>query len=207
TVLGAGAHVGRTGGVAVGVAATATGTDGLATGARAQAAGFRSTAIGADATAAGDRSTSVGNGASATAAHSIALGSDAVASGTNSVALGHASVADRDDTVSVGAAGRERKIAHVADGVLPSDAVNMRQLHSVARRAYGGVAAATALSMIPDVDAGKTIAVGIGTGGYLGYQAVALGASVRFGENLKLRAGASLNAATTTWGAGASYSW
>ncbi|MDR8833105.1 Autotransporter adhesin EhaG [Burkholderia pseudomultivorans] len=137
----------------------------------------------------------------------MALGAQAVASGANSVALGHGSIADRDDTVSLGAPGRERKIAHVADGVLPSDAVNLRQLHAVARRAYGGVAAATALSMIPDVDTGRRMAFGIGTGHYMGYQAVALGASMRFGENLKLRAGAGLNAAATTWGAGASYSW
>ncbi|EGD04009.1 YadA domain-containing protein, partial [Burkholderia sp. TJI49] len=149
---------------------------------------------------------SLGSGASAAGVQSVALGAHAVASGANAVALGHGAIVDRDDTVSIGAPGRERKLAHVADGVLPSDAVNLRQLHAVARRAYGGVAAATALSMIPDADVGRTVALGIGTGGYMGYQAVALGASMRIGANLKLRAGASLNAATT-WGAGASYNW
>ena len=37
-----------------------------------------------------------------------------------------------------------------------------------AKSAYAGIAAATALTMIPDVDQGKTIAVGIGGGSYKG---------------------------------------
>ncbi|WP_249185784.1 YadA family autotransporter adhesin [Burkholderia ambifaria] len=163
--------------------------------------------MGTNAMALGDGSASFGAGASSSGTNSTALGTNAVATGRNSVALGHGSIADRDDTVSIGAPGQERKLANVADAVLPHDAVNLKQLNAVARRAYSGVAAATALSMIPDVDLGKTIAVGVGMGSYLGYQAVALGASVRIGENLKVRAGAGISSASTTWGAGASYSW
>jgi hypothetical protein len=44
----------------------------------------------------------------------------------------------------------------------------------------------TALTMIPDVDQGKTIAVGVGSANYKGYQATALGASARITQNLKL---------------------
>ena len=49
-------------------------------------------------------------------------------------------------------------------------------VNDVARNAYSGIAAATALTMIPDVDQGKTIAVGFGVASYHGYAPTALGA-------------------------------
>ncbi|MCA8306867.1 YadA C-terminal domain-containing protein, partial [Burkholderia seminalis] len=76
-----------------------------------------------------------------------------------------------------------------------------------ASRAYSGIAAATALTMIPEVDPGKTIAVGIGGGSYQGYAASALGASVRFTDNLKAKIGVGISAQGTTYGAGVSYQW
>lgn len=128
--------------------------------------------------------------ATATGSGAIAMGGGAQANGDNSVALGAGSVADQANTVSVGSPGNERRITNVADGQGPTDAVNMRQFQqgmgSVARNAYSGVAAATALTMIPEVDPGKTLAVGIAGGNYKGYQAVALGASARITANLKL---------------------
>lgn len=76
------------------------------------------------------------------------------------------------------------------------------------RNAYGGIAAATALTMIPDVDQGKTIAVGIGTANYKGYQATALGVSARITQNVKVKMGAGYSAGgDTTWGGGMSYQW
>ena len=120
----------------------------------------------------------------------------------------------------MGPSGNDRRITNVAAGVDPTDAVNMSQLqgvqdnvNSVARRAYSGVAGAVALSMIPDVDAGKVISVGIGSGGYQGYQgyqgygAVALGFTARIGSNIKVRGGASTSSAGTTHGGGVSYQW
>ncbi|MCP2085632.1 UNVERIFIED_ORG: autotransporter adhesin [Paraburkholderia sediminicola] len=152
-----------------------------------------------------------GPAASATGSDSIAMGGGAQASGDNSVALGAGSVADQANTVSVGSPGNERRITNVADGQGPTDAVNMRQFQqgigSVARNAYSGVAAATALTMIPDVDPGKTIAVGVGTGNYKGYQAVSLGMSARITQNLKIKAGAGMSSADTTYGVGAAYQW
>nr|WP_244179391.1 YadA-like family protein [Paraburkholderia aspalathi] len=152
-----------------------------------------------------------GPAASATGSGSMAMGGGAQASGDNSVALGAGSVADQANTVSVGSPGNERRITNVADGQGPTDAVNMRQFQqgigSVARNAYSGVAAATALTMIPDVDPGKTIAVGIGTGNYKGYQAVSLGMSARITQNLKIKAGAGMSSADTTYGVGAAYQW
>ncbi|MFL9995692.1 YadA-like family protein [Paraburkholderia sediminicola] len=152
-----------------------------------------------------------GPAASATGSGSMAMGGGAQASGDNSVALGAGSVADQANTVSVGSPGNERRITNVADGQGPTDAVNMRQFQqgigSVARNAYSGVAAATALTMIPDVDPGKTIAVGVGTGNYKGYQAVSLGMSARITQNLKIKAGAGISSADTTYGVGAAYQW
>ncbi|WP_205710006.1 YadA family autotransporter adhesin, partial [Paraburkholderia silviterrae] len=168
------------------------------TGSRASATGTESLAQGGGATAAGASSTAVGDKASAMADNSVALGAD--------------SVANENNTVSVGSQGNERRITNVAAGQGPTDAVNMRQFQngmtSMQRNAYGGVAAATALTMIPDVDLGKTIAVGVGTANYKGYQATALGASARVTENLKLKAGAGYSAGGgTTVGAGMSYQW
>jgi autotransporter adhesin len=119
----------------------------------------------------------------------------------------------------VGSEGNERRITNVANGVNPTDAANMGQLqsglnslqtgmNSVARNAYSGVAAATALTMIPDVDQGKTIAVGVGTANFQGYQATALGVSARVTQNLKVKMGAGYSTSGgATWGGGMSYQW
>ncbi len=171
------------------------------------------------ASATGSNSIAAGGGATASGANSTAMGDKAAATGNNSVALGANSIADQDNTVSVGSAGNERRMTNVADGVNATDAVNMGQLQSgmnslqsgmtsLARNAYGGVAAATALTMIPDVDQGKTIAVGVGTANFKGYQAAALGASARITQNLKVKLGAGYAAGSgTTYGGGMAYQW
>ncbi|MFL9905217.1 YadA-like family protein [Paraburkholderia sp. RL17-337-BIB-A] len=147
----------------------------------------------------------------ATGNNAVAIGGGAQASGNNSVAIGSESVADQANTVSVGSQGNERRITNVADGKAATDAVNMRQFQSgindVARNAYAGVAAATALTMIPEVDPGKTLAVGVAGANYKGYQAAAIGASARITANLKIKMGAGISGNNTTVGAGASYQW
>jgi autotransporter adhesin len=102
----------------------------------------------------------------------------------------------------------------VAPGVNPTDAVNMQQLgavqdgvNAVARQAYSGIAAATALTMIPEVDPGKTLSIGIGTGNYQGYSAVAIGFAARITENLKIKGGVSTSSSGTVVGAGIGYQW
>ncbi|KVQ61201.1 hypothetical protein WT23_20430 [Burkholderia territorii] len=82
-----------------------------------------------------------------------------------------------------------------------------QDVNNVARKAYAGVAAATALTMIPEVDAGKTLAVGIGGASYQGYSAVAIGFTARLTENLKLKGGVSGSSAGYTYGAGIGYQW
>ena len=126
--------------------------------------------------------------------------------------IGSGLVADVANTVSVGSQGNERRITNVANGTAPTDAVNAwarcsRAIGDTARAAYSGVAAATALTMIPEVDPGKTLAVGVGGGTYKGYQAAAVGASARITQNLKIKIGAGVSGSETTVGAGASYQW
>jgi autotransporter adhesin len=97
------------------------------------------------------------------------------------------------------------------NGTAATDAVNLGQMQSAigdtARAAFSGVAAATALTMIPEVDPGKTLAVGVAGASYKGYQAAAIGASARITANLKIKMGAGISGNNTTVGAGASYQW
>ena len=169
------------------------------------------------------------NAASATGNNATAIGAGASASNNNSVALGAGSTTDRDNVVSVGSAGAERVVANVADAVYSTDAINKRTMDSavagaknytdqqigmvqqaigdVSRKAYAGIAGATALTMIPDVDQGKTVAAGVGVGSYQGYAASAIGVSARLSERIKVKMGASLSGSGSTYGAGASYQW
>ncbi|SDH49005.1 beta strand repeat-containing protein [Paraburkholderia phenazinium] len=163
------------------------------------------------AAATGSNAVAMGGGSQASGSNAVAMGGGAQASGDNSVAIGSGSVADQANTVSVGSEGNERRITNVAAGTAPTDAVNLGQMQSAigdtARAAYSGVAAATALTMIPEVDPGKTLAVGIAGGSYKGYQAAAIGASARITQNLKVKIGAGISGSETTVGAGASYQW
>ncbi|MGF6771634.1 autotransporter adhesin [Paraburkholderia sp. GAS199] len=152
---------------------------------------------------------STGNAAQAIGNGTVAIGGGAVASAPGSVAIGEGSVADQVNTVSVGSNGSERRITNVAAGQAPTDAVNMQQfqggMNEIARNAYSGTASAIALTMVPEVDMGKNLAIGVGTAGYKGYQAVAVGLSARVTPSLKVKVGAGISSATTTVGAGAAY--
>ncbi|ABE33715.1 coiled stalk of trimeric autotransporter adhesin family protein [Paraburkholderia xenovorans LB400] len=154
---------------------------------------------------------SSGNAAQAIGNGSVAIGGGAKASAPNSVAIGEGSVADVTNTVSVGSSGSERRITNVAPGQAPTDAVNMQQfqggLSDMARNAYSGTASALALTAIPEVDSSKNLAIGVGTAGYKGYQAVAVGLSARVTQSLKVKLGAGISSATTAVTAGAAYQW
>lgn len=154
---------------------------------------------------------SSGNAAQAIGNGSVAIGGGSIASAPNSVAIGEGSVANTTNTVSVGSSGNERRITNVAAGQAPTDAVNMQQFSSslsdIARSAYSGTASALALTSIPDVDAGKNLAIGVGTADYKGYQAVAVGLSARVTQSLKVKLGAGISSAATSVTAGAAYQW
>ena len=154
---------------------------------------------------------SSGNAAQAIGNSTVAIGGGAIASAPNSVAIGEGSVADQSNTVSVGSAGNERRITNVAAGQAPGDAVNMQQfqggMNEIARNAYSGTASAIALTAVPEVDANKNLAIGVGTAGYKGYQAVAVGLSARVTQSFKVKLGAGISSAATTVTAGAAYQW
>ncbi|MCA8238738.1 YadA-like family protein [Burkholderia cenocepacia] len=185
-----------------------TGNGNIAVGSGSQIADAKNngTAIGAGSKVQADDGTALGHGATVSS------------SATNSVALGSGSKATEANTVSIGSDGHERRLVNVADGIKKTDAVNKGQLdraiggmqgqiNDMARNAYSGIAAATALTMIPGVDPGKTLSFGVAGASYKGYQAVAMGGEARITENLKMRAGVSLSSGGNTFGAGASYQW
>jgi trimeric autotransporter adhesin len=213
-VNGATQSVQANGATAYGAYSQAAAENTTAVGFRAIASQAGSVAIGFQARATGDPTVAIGANSLASGNQSVALGAGATATANNAVALGAGSVASQDNTVSVGAPGQERRITNVAPGINPTDAVNVSQLQGVqqsvnemARQAYSGIAAATALSMIPEVDPGKRLAVGIGGSTFKGYGASAIGVSVRITDNLKMKAGVGFSGANQTYGVGASYQW
>ncbi|WP_244119162.1 YadA-like family protein [Burkholderia gladioli] len=178
------------------------------------------TAIGANSAVDGMGGTAIGAASKAHAASSTAIGQSSTARGENSVAIGAGAVANEDNTVSFGDGSDRgnRRIVNIADGVNASDATTKGQLdravgglqdqvNGVSRNAYSGIAAATALTMIPGVDPDKTLSFGIGSASYKGYQAVAFGGEARITKNLKMKAGIGLSSGGNTIGMGASYQW
>ncbi|MCB4859401.1 YadA-like family protein [Sphingobium sp. PNB] len=153
--------------------------------------------------ASGADTLAAGAGAVASGSGSLALGTQAQAIAPGSVALGYASVADRANTVSVGSAGAERQITHVADGIAPTDAVNLRQLQggmgqavdaanaytdvrfnlfdsglrNLRRDAEGGIAASMAMAGIPQFSEAGGGTLGLGVSTWQGEHAVAMGIS------------------------------
>lgn len=205
--------------------AIAKGTHATAMGAAASAGGNQSIATGHNAQSGGDSSVAMGANAKATADHAVAVGDGSVAHRANTVSVGSAGKERQVTNVASGTLGTDavnldqlNQTVFAAVGDLPAGTTAkqytdgqismVRQgINQVARGAYSGVAAATALTMIPDVDQGKTIAVGIGSASYKGYQAVALGASARIAQHVKAKMGVGYSAEGTTVGLGASYQW
>ncbi|MGA3943838.1 YadA-like family protein [Ralstonia nicotianae] len=205
--------------------ASAKGTHATAMGAAASAGGDQSVATGHNAQSGGDSSVAMGANAKATANHAVAVGSGSVANRANTMSVGSAGNERQITNVAAGVQGTDAvnvsqlsQAVYAAVGDLPAgttarqytdEQIGMvRQgISQVARGAYSGIAAATALTMIPDVDQGKSIAIGIGSATYKGYQAVALGASARISHNLKAKMGVGYSSEGTTVGMGASYQW
>ena len=199
-----------------------SGTGNVAAGSGASVANGanNATVIGSSATVSKDNGVAIGSGASSSGTGATAIGQGSKATGDNSVALGAGSVASEANTVSFGNGTEEgnRRIVNIADGVNASDVATKGQLdramggmrsqvNELSRNAYSGIAAATALTMIPGVDPGKTLSFGIGGATYKGYQAVALGGEARITQNLKMKAGVGLSSGGNTVGMGASYQW
>ncbi|MCC8397571.1 YadA-like family protein [Paraburkholderia sp. MMS20-SJTR3] len=209
--------------VAVGSDATATSRS-VAIGQGAQASATNAVALGQGSTADRDNAVSVGSATQQRQITNVAAGTQAtdavnVSQLTTVVnGLGGGAALNSDGSVTgpsyhlsggnysnVGDAltGLDERITGLDNRVNAADAA----INDVAKGAYSGVAAATALTMIPDVDRDKTLSLGIGAGTYKGYQALAIGGTARITQNIKMRAGLGYSSGGTTAGVGASYQW
>jgi autotransporter adhesin len=186
--------------VAVGAGAQATGLKTTAIGDNAVASGDYSVALGNEATATAANSVALGNGSVADRANAVSVGSAGnerqivnVAAGvedTDAVNVSQLKAAqagsvqyDRNPDTSInynritfgapGGGGGPVTLANIADGVAPTDAVNLRQLNAmgdslanwldeIERDANAGIAAAVAMEAAPYLPGHITYALGTG---------------------------------------------
>ena len=151
----------------------------------------------------GGNSTAAGAGSTASGNNSTAVGAGSTASGDNSVAIGAGSVANNSNTVSVGSVGHERTVTNVANGVNPTDAVNVGQLgeaideaknwskdyvdqkfqsvdndlNRIGNRANAGIASAMAMASLPQAYQPNQSSAGAAVGSFHGETGVAIGVS------------------------------
>ncbi|OAN59497.1 hypothetical protein A7X12_24655 [Sphingomonas sp. TDK1] len=220
--------------VASGVGATAAGYNNKAIGSQSIAIGYANVVTGASSGAIGDpnivsgnSSYAIGNNNNVASNGVFVLGNNVnVGAGNDgAVVLGDRSTASGPNTVSVGSADQTRRITNVADGIAMSDAATVGQLQQstsylsnqiagvqnqvfdLARQTSFGIAGATAVAMIPDIDPDQRVSIGMSVAGYNGYKAVALGLTGRIGDNVKVKAGASISGGKSVYGAGVAFGW
>ena len=153
-----------TNGVAIGVAASATGVSSAAIGAGSTASGTEALALGSNstasadnalamggATASGGSAVALGNGNRATGNFALAGGSNSTAAGTNAIAMGNTATANAADTIALGTASSVAADATNSIALGRTASVTAAGLNSVALGA-GSVA-----------DAANTISVGSAT--------------------------------------------
>ncbi|MGF6381082.1 autotransporter adhesin [Paraburkholderia atlantica] len=203
--------------VAIGSGAAAS-SGAVAVGQGAQATASSSVALGQDSVADRENTVSVGSAGRQRQVTNVAAGSQATdavnVSQLTTVVDGLGGGASIDPTTGAVtgpsyqlSGGTYSNVGDALSGL--DDRMNAadQAINDVARGAYSGIAAATALTMIPDVDKDKTLSIGIGGGTYKGYQAVAIGGTARITQNIKMKAGVGLSSGGTTVGVGASYQW
>nr|WP_312427854.1 YadA-like family protein [Achromobacter sp.] len=218
TAVGANATVTASNGVAIGANASATAANGVALGAGSVADRANSVSVGAqDAerqvtnVAAGTQNTDavtvgqlnpvvagLGGGAHIDTATGAVTGPEYQLDGQT-----YYNVGDALGSLDTGVQRNREGLARLDNRI---DQTN-RAIDDVARNAYSGIAATTALTMIPEVDPGKRFALGLGAATYRGYQAVAVGASARVNDRVKLKAGVGMASGGPTAGIGASMQW
>ncbi|WP_429537026.1 YadA-like family protein [Paraburkholderia youngii] len=203
--------------VAIGSGAAAS-SGAVAVGQGAQATASSSVALGQDSVADRENTVSVGSAGRQRQVTNVAAGSQATdavnVSQLTTVVDGLGGGASIDPTTGAVtgpsyqlSGGTYSNVGDALSGL--DDRMNAadQAINDLARGAYSGIAAATALTMIPDVDKDKTLSIGIGGGTYKGYQAVAIGGTARITQNIKMKAGVGLSSGGTTVGVGASYQW
>lgn len=220
--------------IASGGSAVAIGNANKVSGSQSIAIGYQNVVSGANSGAFGDPNVVTGNGSYAVGNNNTIASNRAFVLGNNvtvaagndgAVVLGDGSTASGQNTVSVGSASQTRRITNVGDGIADTDAATVGQVNrataalgnqiagvqgqvfDLARSTSFGIAGATALAMIPDIDPDQHFAIGGAIGGFDGRQALALSFTGRVSENVKVRAGASISAGKSTYGAGVSFGW
>ncbi len=179
-------------------------------------------------TVSGDQNITVGNGNTNQANGGVVVGSHSGlgADATNSVVLGNDTYTDRSDTVDVGG----RSISNVAPGTYGTDAVNLDQLQSGMRQTLGQAnaytdqafsrldrkinsagAASAALGIMAGTAAGNSLSgrnrIAVGTAGYNGRAAIALGYQRTISDRMNMTVGVSFSGSERVVGAAISYGW
>ena len=133
--LGVASKAQGTDSVAIGHGSVASGEQSIALGTGNQVSGSHSGAFGDLNDVSGDGSYAFGNDNTVSGNNTFVLGNNVSnATGNNTVVLGNGSDGSQDNVVSVGSAGAERKIVHVADGIVAkgsTDAINGGQLYDL----------------------------------------------------------------------------
>jgi hypothetical protein len=101
-------------------------------------------------------------------------------------------------------------VTGIADGQNQYDAVNWGQVDQIEKNMSRGIAGASAMTNIPQVEANKQFSLGVGVGGFNGETAGAVGGSVRVSQNGILKASVGFaggGGSNTTWGVGGAWNW
>jgi autotransporter adhesin len=88
------------------------------------------------------------------------------------------------------------RITNVADGVNPTDAVNLRQLQQSQRESRAGIASVAAIAGIPTLSTTDDAVLGVGVGTFKGESSIAVGASKRFSDSTAIKFGVGANSST-----------
>ncbi|HCI52297.1 MAG TPA: hypothetical protein DE312_03020 [Gallionella sp.] len=123
-----------------------------------------------------------------------------ISGGTHSTSL---TFDNNDVTFRNAQTGAPIQVHGVADGTSDFDAVNVRQF-------AGAISAVTAMSNIPSLGEGKHFTMGVGVGSFMGKQALSVGGSLRYNENVVVKSSLAIATGTgskPTFGIGAAMSW
>lgn len=101
------------------------------------------------------------------------------------------------------------RITNVADGINPTDAVNVRQFEKSQTESRAGISSVAAIAGIPSLSNGDDGVLGVGVGTFKGESAIAIGASKRLSDNttFKFGVGTSSSSGDVTGSFGIGIKW
>ncbi|WP_179096215.1 YadA family autotransporter adhesin, partial [Burkholderia pseudomallei] len=161
-------------------------------------AGSNSVALGANSTDGGRSNVvSVGSATQQRQITNVAAGTE----GTDAVNVNQLNALSTSMSQSL--AGQQGQINNLGSQLTQTQQA-LQQTDTMARQ---GIAAATALTMLPQVEPGKTINVAVGVARFAGQSGMAFGASAHVTTNGILKLGIGVSGQNKTFGAGYGYSW